>query len=80
MTTARPAPTDGGQALAIALHEFARKWADGVLANDLSGKLTCSELDALTDLLATLGEDSAAQAWTDSHALHDEEGDTHYTP
>jgi len=51
-----------------------------VLANDLSGKLTCSELDALADLLAALGEDSAAKAWTDSHALHDEEGHTHYTP
>ena len=51
-----------------------------MLANDLSGKLTCSELDALADLLAALGEDSAAKAWTDSHALHDEEGHTHYTP
>lgn len=80
MTAARAAPTDDGSALAIALHEFARTWADGVLANDLSGKLTCSELDALADLLSTLGEESAAKAWTDSHALHDEEGDTHYIP
>lgn len=80
MTGVRPAPAADGCALAAALHEFARKWADGVLANDLSGKLTCSELDALADLLAALGEDSAAQAWTDSHALHDEEGDAHYSP
>lgn len=80
MTAKRPAPTDGGYNLSIALHEFARKWADGVLANDLSGKLTCSELDALADLLAALGEEGAAKAWTESHALHDEDGDAHYTP
>lgn len=80
MTAARPAPTADGCTLAATLHEFARKWAEGVLANDLSGKLTCSELDALADLLAALGEEDAAKAWTDSHALHDEEGDAHYTP
>lgn len=79
MTATRPAPTTDGHTLAIALHEFAQRWADGMLIDDLSGTLTCSELDALTDLLAALGEETVAQAWTDSHALHDEEGDAHYT-
>ena len=80
MSSAGPSITTDGCALAIALHEFARKWAPGMLADDLSGKLTCTELDALADLLATLGEESAAQAWTASHSLHDEEGDAHYAP
>lgn len=80
MISVRPTLAADGCALAIALHEFARAWTTGMLADDLSDKLTCSELDALTELLATLGEERAAQAWTDSHSLHDEDGDAHYAP
>ncbi|MGO2047609.1 MAG: hypothetical protein ACTH2X_10215 [Brachybacterium tyrofermentans] len=80
MSTTEPANAPDAYALAITLHEFARTWTTGMLTDDLSGKLTCSELDALADLLTAIGEESAAQAWTASHALHDEDGDTHYTP
>lgn len=79
MSTTPAIPADGA-ILAIALHEFARKWTPTDLAHHLSGQLTCSELDALADLLAVLGEAPASQIWTDSHALHDEEDDAHYTP
>lgn len=73
-------PTVEAAALAAALHAFAREWANSPLASDIAGSLTCWELEAITGLLTVLGEDVAAQAWTDEHAPHDEDGDLHCTP
>lgn len=73
-------PNVEAAALVAALHAFVREWASSPLASDIAGKLTCWELEAITGLLTVLGEDAAAQAWTDAHAPNDEDGDLHYTP
>lgn len=73
-------PSVEAAALAAALHEFAREWADDLLACHLAEKLTCRELEALAGLLAALGEADAAQQWTEWHAFGDEDGALHFTP
>jgi hypothetical protein len=60
-----------------ALNTFLNVWSEGP-AGDIAQALTCTEADALAQLLSATGFDDAAEAWIDAHSLSDEEGDAHY--
>ena len=60
-----------------ALDTFVGVWSQGLSA-DIAPALTCTEVDALADLLAAAGRSDAAEAWIDTHRASDEEGDRHY--
>lgn len=50
------------------------------LAGDLAAALSCTEADALADVLRTQGAAGAAYRWIRHHADQDEPGDTHHSP
>lgn len=60
-----------------AAQNFKEVWGDGYLACDLGTKLTCIELEALTRLLRAIGDEQAADTWTECHAEGDDCDDLH---
>lgn len=64
----------GAQALA----RFVNVFADSHLAINLAERLSCTELEALADLLEATGKSEAAEIWRSEHAQTDESGDLHY--
>lgn len=60
---------------AQALENFLDTWSDGILLNDLGPHLSCTECNALADLLRAHGHDSAAASLVEGHCLSDDEGD-----
>lgn len=50
---------------------------DSYTAEDIGPALTCSESDALSELLNALGLQDVAEVLEMSHARSDDEGDTH---
>lgn len=64
-------------AASAALAEFLTVWS-GDLAADLATKLTCTEADALANLLRTHARPAAAAEWINFHSHgDDDEDDTH---
>ncbi|MFE6098287.1 hypothetical protein ACFQ7M_41035 [Streptomyces massasporeus] len=57
---------------------FTNAWCTTVITSDFAACLGCTEVDALADLLRTLGAEQAADAWTDAHAQDDEPNDRHF--
>lgn len=58
--------------------EFVDAWG-AALAGDVADKLTCRELEALTDLFGAMGEHELAATWTREHAWGDlDPEDQHY--
>ncbi|MDH2425766.1 hypothetical protein [Sphaerisporangium sp. TRM90804] len=51
---------------------------DPLVAAEVAQSLTCSEVDALADLLTALGRPDLAAEWVDAHADQDDQGDAHY--
>ncbi|AMB18570.1 hypothetical protein NASIATALIE_80 [Mycobacterium phage NaSiaTalie] len=73
MTTKRPKVLP-----AEAFEQFRQVWSDGMLLSDISGKLTCTEFEALADLMLAVGfEPSTVEAFEECHADADECGDRH---
>lgn len=64
--------------LALVISDFAERWAERDLIEDIAPKLTCGELDALVLVFEEAGLPSAAEHWTEAHAAHDEGGDSHF--
>ena len=60
-----------------ALKVFLTVWSGGMSA-DIAQALTCTEVDALAELLNATGYSDAAEAWIEAHRASDEEGDAHY--
>lgn len=59
---------------------FLEQFSSSDLAAEVASTLTCSEVDALANLLSAQGADaeSAAAYWLAAHAENDDEGDAHY--
>ncbi|MFE2104327.1 hypothetical protein ACFXAF_00390 [Kitasatospora sp. NPDC059463] len=57
--------------------EFIGVFDDGMLADSLGERLTCTEVDALARLFARAGHPDAAELWLKCHAEGDEWGDLH---
>ncbi|MEU9890215.1 hypothetical protein [Sphaerisporangium sp. NPDC051011] len=53
---------------------------DDDLAHDLATLLTCSEVEALADLLTAMERSGLAEVWIDAHADGDDAGDLHHRP
>lgn len=68
------------EASTSALAHFASVWASGLTATDTAPALTCTELDALLELLATAGAPDAAARWIAAHTRQDEECEGHTVP
>jgi hypothetical protein len=51
---------------------------DLYVANDIGTRLSCSEVNALADLLTALGRPDLASAWIEAHARGDDSGDANY--
>ncbi|AWN05844.1 hypothetical protein SEA_BLINN1_84 [Mycobacterium phage Blinn1] len=64
----------------LATNIFKEVWSDGMLLYDIAGKLTCTEFEALADLMLALGFDpETVEAFEEGHADQDECGDMHST-
>lgn len=61
------------------LSTFAKVFGAEDCAGDLATKLSCSEVEALADMLTVAGAPEAAALWIDCHAEGDDPGDDHYT-
>lgn len=48
------------------------------LADEVATTLSCSEVEALAELLSALGRHDLGAAWIGAHAEQDDEGDMHY--
>ncbi|WP_030277081.1 hypothetical protein [Streptomyces sp. NRRL B-24484] len=48
-----------------------------IAAGDIAELLTCGELNALADVMRSLGYPGRAEMWTEAHAQGDAEGDSH---
>lgn len=63
-------------------HGAALRWFfdtfTGEAAEDLACKLTCSEADALAQLMRTFDREDLAAAWINAHSHGDDEGDRHH--
>lgn len=71
-------PAQQAAALAGAVEIFVALFADSLSAVDLSERMTCSQVEALADLLETAGRPVAAEVWREQHAATDEPGDLHH--
>lgn len=60
------------------LDHFAEVWGDSMLLNDIGERLTCTEAEALAELLRAVKRPDAAESLIDAHSYGDEEGDLHY--
>lgn len=60
----------------LALQQFFDVWLnDRCTLGDIAGNLTCSEMEALADLLAAHGHHDAADDMRTCHVEHDDQGD-----
>ena len=66
------------QAKLEALDTFLEVWTADVLLEDIATQLTCTEADALDNLLRASGQYAAAESLISSHAEGDDEGDQHF--
>ncbi len=63
--------------LADAITHLVNTWTDSYLADSIGTQLTCTELEALTQLFDAAGADETATMWSTHHATGDDEGDDH---
>ncbi|MET3803978.1 hypothetical protein ABIB25_000964 [Nakamurella sp. UYEF19] len=63
--------------LADAISHLINTWTDSALADSIGTQLTCTELEALTQLFDAAGADEPAAIWRTHHATGDDEGDDH---
>ncbi|AMS01068.1 hypothetical protein SEA_ARCHERNM_74 [Mycobacterium phage ArcherNM] len=62
----------------LALDQFKEVWGDGWLLSDIATNLTCTEFEAMADLLLAIGIDpDVVEGFEDSHAEGDDCGDMH---
>lgn len=61
-----------------AVDVFRKVWSRSDLAGDLGERLTCTEVEALAELLTALGAPEAAAVWLEAHADGDDPDDAHY--
>lgn len=55
--------------------------SDGMTARDVGAHFTCTEAEALADVMRAAGHGDAADAWLAGHAYgDDDEDDMHYAP
>lgn len=66
------------QARLEALADFLSIWTADTLLEDIATSLSCSEADALDNLLRASGLYDDAEALISAHAEVDDEGDDHY--
>jgi hypothetical protein len=59
------------------VQHFMDVWGNAPTAYDVGPHMTCTEVGALTDLIAALGYPDIANLWLDGHesADHDDDGD-----
>lgn len=64
----------------LAVDQFCLIWAnpEGGPLRDIAGSLTCTEAEALADLLHSFGFELAAERFIEDHAESDDEGDMHH--
>jgi hypothetical protein len=60
-----------------AFDNFASVFSDSDLADAAGTALTCTEVEALAELLRASGRGEAAEAWIEGHAVDDDCGDEH---
>jgi hypothetical protein len=58
---------------------FVDVFEEADLARDIGPRLTCGEVEALSNLLRAVGATTAADYWIEVHADTDNEGDRHCT-
>ncbi|ASR86530.1 hypothetical protein SEA_CHANGELING_78 [Mycobacterium phage Changeling] len=62
----------------LALDQFKEVWGDGYLLGDIATNLTCTEFEAMADLLLAIGcDEQMVEAFEDDHAEGDDCGDMH---
>ncbi|AGK86107.1 hypothetical protein Chy5_0072 [Mycobacterium phage Chy5] len=62
----------------LALDQFKSVWGDGYAVCDIATSLTCTEFEALADLLLAIGVDPrTVESFESSHAEGDDCGDMH---
>jgi hypothetical protein len=66
-------------ALVDATADFLTVWTADTLLEDIATALSCSEMDALYDLLVEYGKRDAALSLLEAHREGDDEGDEHFT-
>lgn len=62
-------------AASAALAEFLTAWSDDDMAAEVATKLTCTEADALANVLRTHGHPAAAAEWINRHSRGDDDED-----
>ncbi|QGJ90974.1 hypothetical protein SEA_BIANCATRI92_76 [Mycobacterium phage BiancaTri92] len=63
---------------ALAFEQFREVWSDGMLLGDIAGKLTCTEFEAMADMMLAVGfEPRTVAMFEECHAEDDECGDMH---
>ncbi len=62
---------------ALAVDQFFSIVVAGGALVDCAASFTCSEAEAIADLMVAFGHDDAAASFIDSHADGDEHGDMH---
>ncbi|WJN62610.1 hypothetical protein [Streptomyces phage phiScoe1] len=65
--------------LGRALDELAKVFGDGMTADHVGSKFTCSEADTIARVLILTGYKDEAVAWLEGHAQGDEVDDLHFT-
>lgn len=62
----------------MATIDFLEVWTNDTLLEDIASQLTCSEANALADLLRAYNYPEDADAMLSAHAEGDDEGDEHF--
>ncbi|MEV1245111.1 hypothetical protein [Nonomuraea sp. NPDC049750] len=75
---ADPAPAGGFMAISEDVANAFTTAFGFYTADDVGVRFSCTEIDALAELLIALGHADLADAWVDAHARDDDEGDAHY--
>ena len=57
---------------------FVDVFAAADFAGDVGPRMSCTEVDALAEMLRTVGAVTAADTWVSAHAEEDQEGDSHH--
>ncbi len=60
-------------AFADAISHLVNTWTDSSLADSIGTQLTCTELEALTQLFDAAGADATATIWRTHHATGDDD-------
>lgn len=60
------------------IERFLDVWSDSDLLDNISTALTCTEADALADLLRFFDYDESADVLIGAHSVGDDEGDDHF--